>query len=193
MHLELLPSLLILLVFARLLGRAFKTLGQHEIIGEIVAGLLLGPVVLGLVNPTEELSGIVQLAVFLLIFSAGLEMELHEILDALKKKAFLSAAFGFVLPLLAGVGIGMFYDLGTVQSLSIGLVLAITALPIVLKLLSGFDLQDKSIGHTIIGAAIIIDIIALLLLGVVMDTPKDAGFMVMIQSVGKTSISLIFF
>jgi Kef-type K+ transport system membrane component KefB len=193
MHLELLPSLLVLLIFARLLGKAFNAFGQHEIIGEIVAGLLLGPVVLNIVQGTSELSGIIQLSVFLLIFGAGLEMDLHEILDALKKKAFLSAAFGFFLPLASGVGLGVHFDLGLIQSLCIGLCLAITALPIVLKMLSSFEMQDTSIGHTVIGAAIIIDIIALLLLGVIIDTPTDAGAYVMMASVGKTCISLIFF
>lgn len=193
MHLELLPSLLVLLIFARLLGKAFNAFGQHEIIGEIVAGLLLGPVVLNIVQGTSELSGIIQLSVFLLIFGAGLEMDLHEILDALKKKAFLSAAFGFFLPLASGVGLGVHFDLGMIQSLCIGLCLAITALPIVLKMLSSFEMQDTSIGHTVIGAAIIIDIIALLLLGVIIDTPTDAGAYTMMASVGKTCISLIFF
>ncbi len=190
---HLLPSLLLLLVFARLLGKAFKTLGHPEIVGEIVAGLLLGPVVLNLVHITPELNGIVQLSVFLLIFGAGLEMDLHEILDALKKKAFLSAAFGFFLPLGAGVLMGKLFDFELVESLCVGLCLAITALPIVLKMLSEFKMQDSSLGHTIIGAAIIIDIIALLLLGVVMDTPKEATAMTMIQSVGSTSLKLIFF
>lgn len=190
---HLLPSLLLLLVFARLLGRSFKTLGHPEIVGEIVAGLLLGPVVLNLVHITPELSGIVQLSVFLLIFGAGLEMDLHEILDALKKKAFLSAAFGFFLPLLSGVALGWPFGLGLIESLCIGLCLAITALPIVLKMLGSFDMHDSSIGHTIIGAAIIIDIIALLLLGVVIDSPKDAGAAAMFQSVGTTSVKLIFF
>jgi Kef-type K+ transport system membrane component KefB len=180
-------------VFARLLGKAFKTLGHPEIVGEIVAGLLLGPVVLNLVHITPELNGIVQLSVFLLIFGAGLEMDLHEILDALKKKAFLSAAFGFFLPLGAGVAMGKLFNFELVESLCAGLCLAITALPIVLKMLSEFKMQDSSLGHTIIGAAIIIDIIALLLLGVVIDTPKDATAMTMLQSVGSTSLKLIFF
>lgn len=193
MHLELLPSLLLLLVFARLLGQAFKSLGQNEIVGEIFAGLLLGPVVLNIVSSTSELSGVVQLAVFLLIFGAGLEMGLSEVLGALRKKAFLSAAFGFFLPLATGFGIGRFFDLGSIQAACIGLCLAITALPIVLKMLSSFNLQDSSIGHTTIGAAIIIDIIALLLLGMIMDTPADAGLSVMLQSIGKTSLSLIVF
>ena len=190
---HLLPSLLLLLIFARLLGKSFKTLGHPEVIGEIVAGLLLGPVVLNLVQITPELSGIVQLSVFLLIFGAGLEMDLQEVLNALKKKAFLSAAFGFFLPLGAGVAIGEIFTLGLIESLCIGLCLAITALPIVLKMLSEFNMQDSPLGHTIIGAAIIIDIIALLLLGVVIDTPKEATSTMMLQSIGNTSLRLIFF
>ena len=190
---HLLPSLLLLLVFARLLGKSFKTLGHPEVIGEIVAGLLLGPVVLNLVHITPELSGIVQLSVFLLIFGAGLEMDLQKVLSALKKKALLSAAFGFFLPLGAGIVIGEVFTLGLIESLCIGLCLAITALPIVLKMLSEFNLQDSNIGHTIVGAAIIIDINALLLLGVVIDTPKNATSNMMLESVGRTSLGLIFF
>ena len=75
----------------------------QEIIGEILGGLLIG--LTGLVSPNKELSGIVELAVFLLIFAAGLEMNLKDIFSAIRKKALICALVSFILSFTAGIGV----------------------------------------------------------------------------------------
>jgi Kef-type K+ transport system membrane component KefB len=190
---ELMTHLLLLVTLARLLGAVAKSLGYLEIIGEIIAGLMLGPAILNVVHTSEELSGIVELGVFLLIFSAGLEMELHEIINALKKKSLLVAACGFFIPLIAGVGIGSAFQLGFLQSICIGLCMAITALPVVIRFLSSASILDTEIGHNIIGAAIIIDVAALLVLGIVFDTSQINNFFDLVSTVGSTGLKMFVF
>lgn len=194
---HLISSLLVLLVVSRLLGRLFVTIGQLAIVGEILAGLLLGPVILNLIQASEQLMGVVQLGVFLLIFSAGLEMEMHEILAALRKKAALGALFGFSIPLATGVGIGHLFGLSLLEGFIIGLCLAITALPVAIRMLESFNLLDEAIGHTVIGAAIIIDIIALLILGILFDAPESiearANYLEMVKSISITALKMLGF
>ncbi len=192
---ELIPSLLLLVVLARLLGRLFVSLGYLEIIGQILAGLILGPLILNLVPFTHELKGIVELAIFMLIFGAGLEMDLKEVVLALRKKALLGALFGFGLPLLTGVGVGYLFDLPLISSVTIGLCLAITALPVVLTMLESFKLMDKVVGHNIIGVAVFIDFIALLALGVIfgLRDVSEVSFGQVAQKIGITLAAMIGF
>lgn len=190
---ELMTHLLILVIMSRLLGRIFVSFGYLEIIGEIAAGLILGPALLGIVEPSKELSGIVELAVFLLIFSAGLEMDLKEIIAALKKKSLLCAAFGFFIPLIGGIAVGSAFNLGTTQSVCIGLCMAITALPVVIRFLTSANVLDTEMGHNVIGAAIIIDVAALLVLGIVFDTTSVEGFKDLAITVAMTGAKMTVF
>ena len=190
---SLLTSLLLLVTVSRLLGRLAKGLGQNEIVGEIFAGLLLGPSILGLVSITPELKGVVELGVFLLIFSAGLEIEFHEIVDAIKGKALGSAIVGFLLPLISGILLCMQFGFEPLTATVVGLCLAITALPIVVRLLSANNLIDSKFGHNVLGAAVIIDILALLVLGVVFDLKQEADFLSILKTVGITSAKIILF
>ena len=110
---NLITSLLLLLICARIFGRLFKTLGFQEIIGEILGGLLIG--LTTLVSPNKELDGIVELAVFLLIFAAGLEMNLKDIFSALRKKALICALTSFTFSFTAGVVLSHFIGLNLIH------------------------------------------------------------------------------
>ncbi len=161
-------NLLLLLICSRICGRLFKSLGFQEIIGEILGGLLIG--LTGLVAPNKELNGIVELAVFLLIFAAGLEMNLKDIFSALRKKALICSITSFVISFTAGVGVSIVViDLKLIPSLVVGLCFAITAMPVVVGFLQNLKMMDTRVGHLIIGSAVLIDIVALLFLGITFD------------------------
>src|SRR5688500_2229620 len=98
----LLTSFLLLIFVSRILGNLSKRLGQPEIMGEMLAGILLGPAVLGLVHPNPALSGISELAVFLIILSAGLEMSYEDIMKSLKGDGLIIALLSFVIPFSGG-------------------------------------------------------------------------------------------
>ena len=167
---NLITSLLLLLIGSRLFGRLFKALGFQEIIGEILGGLLIG--LTGLVSPNKELNGIVELAVFLLIFSAGLEMNLKDIFSALRQKALICALTGFTLSFTTGVVTAHFIGLTLIPSVVMGLCFAISALPVVVGFLQNLKIMDTQVGHLIVGTAVLIDIVALLFLGIAFDMGK---------------------
>ena len=167
---NLITSLLLLLIFSRLFGRLFKSFGFQEIIGEILGGLIIG--LIGLVGPNKELNGIIELAVFLLIFAAGLEMDLKDIFSALRKKALICALTSFSLSFGAGVSLSYIVGLELIPALVIGLCFAISALPVVAGFLQNLKIMDTQVGHLIMGSAVVIDIVALLFLGITFDMEK---------------------
>ena len=160
-------SLLLLLISARLIGRVFKALGFQEILGAIIGGLLLS--LSGLAATNQELQGIMDLAVFLLIFAAGLEMNLQDIFSALRKKALICALTGFSLSFAAGMTVSFVLGFKLMHALVVGLCFAITALPVVIGFLQNLKIMDTKVGHLVMGSAVLIDIIALLFLGIAFD------------------------
>ena len=163
---ELITSLLILLVASRLFGRLFQALGYFAVIGEILAGFLLGPGVFDFIEPSTSLEGIVELGIFLLIFAAGLEVDLKDFITSLKNKALICGLVGFAGAFSAGMLFGFLFKLPFLSSVIIGLCFSITSIPVALKLTSSFKMTGSLMGNTVMGAAVIIEIISLFALGI---------------------------
>ena len=170
----LITSLLILLATSRLLGRFFEAIGFFAITGEILAGFLLGPAIFNFIDPNiEGLKGIVELGIFLLIFAAGLEVDLKDFIISLKNKALLCGITAFIISFGSGLAFGSFFKLSFFSSIVIGLCFAITAIPVSIKFLRNVKLIETTSGHTVMGAAIIIEILALLVLGISSGASND--------------------
>ena len=164
---HLITSLLILLAGARILGRFFQSLGFFSITGEILAGFLLGPAIFSFIDPdVDGLNGIIELGIFLLIFAAGLEIDLKDFIISLKNKALVCGLMIFFFTFGFGLAFGAFFDLPFFSSVVIGLCFSITAIPVSIKFLTSLDLIKTPLGHTVMGTAIVIEIIALLVLGI---------------------------
>ena len=172
---QLLTSLLLLIVVARLLGHLFTRWGQPAIVGEMLAGVVLGPSVLNLIQPNDALSGIAQLAVFLVVLSAGIEMDFQRVLSAMRGRGLLVAFLGFVLPFIGGVLVAWGYDLDPMRTVFMGLCIAITALPVAARLLADMGLLDTPIARYAIATAVLNDVVALFILGIVLALPPDSG------------------
>lgn len=179
----LLTSLLLLIVLSRLFGQLFIRYHQPAIVGEMLAGVILGPSMLKLVDPNPALSGISELAVFLIVLSAGLEMNFRDVLSALRGKGLLIGAIGFVVPLLSGIGVGIAFDLDVMRTIFLGLSVSITALPVAIRILESFKLLNSDIARYSIGTAILNDIAALLALGVILDLPDQRTFVAVATSI----------
>ena len=188
---NLITSLLLLLICARIFGRLFKTLGFQEIIGEILGGLLIG--LTTLISPNKELNGIMELAVFLLIFAAGLEMNLKDIFSALRKKALICALTSFTISFTAGVVFAHLIGLNLIPSLVVGLCFAISALPVVAGFLQNLKIMDSQVGHLIMGSAVLIDIVALLFLGITFDMEKTNTVFEFIKTFSIKTCKMAFF
>lgn len=179
---SLLSTLLVLVVAARLLGKLFARYNQPEVVGEILAGILLGPAVLNLILPNPSLAGIAELAVFLVILSAGLEMRFDEVIGAMRGRGFLLAAISFLIPFAGGAAVGAWYELDAMRIVFLGLCVSITALPVAAKILEGLNILDTPIGRYSISTAILNDIAALLLLGVILSLPPQPTLLAVTSS-----------
>lgn len=175
-----LTTLLILIVTARLLGQLFSRINQPAIIGEMLAGVILGPSLFNLILPTPALSGISEFAVFLIVLSAGLEMNFKEVIDSMRGKGAVIALLGFLLPLAGGILVGVGFGLDVSRTIFLGLCVSITALPVTISILQSFKLLDSNIARYSIATAIFNDIAALLVLGVILNLPEQKSY----QAVG---------
>lgn len=187
----LLTSLLILIVVARLFGQLMLKIKQPPIVGEMLAGVLLGPSVLGLIHANSHLSAISDLAVFLVVLSAGLEMNFKDVTDALRGKGVVVAALGFVVPLFSGIGVGIFFGMDVVRTVFLGLCISITALPVAVKILQSFDILKSEIARYSVATAIFNDVAALLALGVILNLPAQRSFQGIALSIFSTGGKLV--
>ncbi len=185
LQLPLIVTLLLLLLSARVLGELFERTGVPAMVGEVLAGVLLGPSVLNLVTFSQELNVISDLAVFLLIILAGMEISPEEIRVSFKPKNIWLAIFGFSIPFASGVSIGYFMGYSPFIALFIGLCLSITALPVIIRILMDLGKIQSYVGKQIISVAIFNDIVSLLILGVLLDFQGEA------DSINEFSVSVV--
>ena len=190
---SLLTSLLILIVVARLFGRLFARYNQPELIGEILAGILLGPAILGLIEPNKSLAAVTELAVFLIILSAGLEMRFSDIYDAMKGRGLALAAISFFVPFAGGVLVALAYDLDIMRTIFIGLCISITALPVAVKLLDSLGILHTPIATYSLATAVVNDVAALFILGIVLNMPTQMNMGDALSTVGMATIKLAVF
>jgi K+:H+ antiporter len=188
-------QLLALLLTARALGGAMRAIGQPAVIGELAAGLLLGPSVLGHVAPDFHawlfpadplqralLSGPAWIGVFLLLILTGLETD-PALIRSLGRATGRVAIGSLVLPVLAGIALG--FALPTsfiggetehlVFALFMGTALGISALPVIAKILSDLDLMRRNIAQVLIAAAMADDLAGWILLGMVAGLAKSGA------------------
>lgn len=162
-------NLLLLLVLARFFGEIMERFKQPAMIGEILAGVLLGPTLLNFIHRTEELKVISELGVFLLVIIAGLEINLDEIVKSMKGRNIVISVLAFFIPILAGFFVGRYFELDVMSTIFIGLCVAITALPVSIRILMDLGKLNSPVGQKIISVAIFDDVIALTILGILLD------------------------
>lgn len=161
-------SIVILLAGARLLGEIFRRIGQPALGGELLAGIILGPTIFGLVQPNQDLELISTIAIFFVMLFIGLEMDLKEIRRS-GKAAFVVSIISLVVPFIAGYQISIFFGLENIESLFVGLLLSVTSVPVSAIILLELGVLKTKIGSTVMSAAIIDDIISLVILAVILQ------------------------
>lgn len=187
---SLLASLLLLIVVARLFGRLFARYNQPEMIGEILAGVLLGPALLDLIHPNAALAAVSELAVFLIILNAGLEMRFSEIFGAMRGRGMLLALIGFLIPFACGVGVAALFAQDAMRMVFLGLCISITALPVAVKLLDSLGVLHTPIAKYALATAVINDIAALFILGIVLNLPQHLTLGDAATAVGLSTLKL---
>ena len=187
---SLLSSLLVLVVAARLLGRLFARYKQPEMIGEILAGIVLGPALLNLIAPNAALSGVTELAIFLIILNAGLEIRFADILDAMRGRGLLLAVLSFLIPFIGGAAVAAAYHQDVMRMIFLGLCISITALPVAVKLLEGLGILHTKVAKYALATAVVNDVAALFILGIVLNIPQNLNLSDAAGAVGLATLKL---
>lgn len=163
-------DLAIIVIFAKAFGILARKCKAPQVVGEIIAGLLIGPSILGFVQQTDFLVQMAEIGVVLLMFSAGLETDLKELMKT-GPIAFLIACAGVFVPLVGGTLLYMgFY--GTApwgsekfyQAVFIGVIMTATSVSITVESLKEMGKLKGKVGTTILSAAIIDDVIGIIVL-----------------------------
>jgi Na+:H+ antiporter len=190
----LIEALLLLLLLSRTIGEVFEHFGQPAMLGEIAAGVILGPSLLGVVHYTDEIKALADLGVLLLVFLAGMEMNLETVRKSFRGRSAFVGIMGFVFPMLLGIGLGYAFYMGTTRAIFVGLCIAITALPVSVRILMDLGKIQTEIGQRIISAAVFNDVISLLILGVILQIKgKGGGVDAILTSMGLALVKAIAF
>jgi Kef-type K+ transport system membrane component KefB len=171
-------NLLLVMVIIWTTGVLFRKIKQSPVLGELLAGIIFGPPVLGIIQPDETLKVLSELGVFFLMFHAGLETDPYEIKHQWKR-SLLVAAGGFFVPFISGFLICLSVGTTHIQALFIGMALSITAIALNARLLTDLKLINFRVTPVIIGASIIDDILCLAVFTVVLDLASGAAFSLM--------------
>ena len=179
-------SLAIIIIAAKIMGLGARKIKAPQVAGEIVAGILIGPSVLGLVGYSDFLGQMAEIGVMLLMFTAGLETRISE-LRKTGVKALLIACAGVFIPLVCGsllyfafYGFAPWGSEQFFKAVFIGMILTATSVGITVEALKELGKLSETVGTTIMSAAIIDDVIGIIVLTIVI------GFKDPTQDVSRT-------
>lgn len=216
---NLLLTFALLLLSGRILGEMFRKFKQPIVIGEILAGIILGPTILGMLSPGTfdfffpknnvaiAIDGFTKIAVILLLFVAGLEVELDMVIKQSRKAIYISFS-SIIIPFAIGFICAWYFPtfFGLVDeksqlvfSLFLGIALSISALPVIAKILMDTNLLRTQVGMLIISAAMVDDVIGWLIFSVVLSMINEGhgsfhvshtlamtiGYVLLMLTVGK--------
>jgi len=170
---EVLLVLFAMLISAKIMAEVFERLRQPAVVGEILAGVIIGPSVLGLVAPSEMTGTLAEIGVIFLLFTVGLETKPAAIFRV-GKLAAVVAILGVALPLLGGWLLMRLWGSTGIEALFVGTAMVATSVGITARVLSAMGLLDAPTSRVILGAAVIDDILGLLVLGVVSSLAAGA-------------------
>ena len=173
MSYQYLLDLALILFSTKLLSMLSKVIRLPTVVGALLAGIVLGPAVLGIIGETEFLSQISEIGVIVIMFTAGVTTDLHELRHA-GKAGFLIAFFGVAVPLVFGVGVGWLANtmgwiegMSLLESIFLGTVMTATSVTITVETLKELGKLETHVGSTLLAAALIDDVLGLIALTVV--------------------------
>ena len=199
--LDLLRSLAIIIIFAKFFGLLARKCKAPQVAGEIIAGLIIGPSLLNLVQDSDVISALAEIGVIILMFNAGLGTDLRKLMKT-GVKATIIATVGVFVPLILGTILYMcFYGFAAVGSqefykaLFIGTIMTATSVSITVQALRELGKLKGLIGTTVVSAAIIDDVIGILVLTFVIglssnpssSTSSDEG--IVTEAISSTGVS----
>lgn len=170
-------DLAIILLSTKVLGLATRKVQMPQVVGALLAGLLLGPAALGWITETNFIHEIAEIGVIVLMFCAGMETDIKELKES-GKASFVIALFGVIIPLIGGFAAAWFFNRPDLiasdaacstflQNIFIGIILTATSVSITVETLKELGKLKTRSGNAILGAAIIDDILGIIALTIV--------------------------
>ncbi len=200
-----LMDLALILLTTKLFGLLTKRIQMPQVVGALIAGILLGPAVFNIIQETEFIKQLSEVGVIVLMFCAGLETDIDE-LKRCGKASFIIALLGVLIPLAGGLGVAWFFNRPgmiestascslMLQNIFIGVILTATSVSISVETLKEMGKLNTKAGNAILGAAIIDDVLGIIALtlitsmadssvNIVVVLAKIAGFLVMVIVAG---------
>ncbi len=165
---EFLFDLALILISTKLFGLITKKVRMPQVVGALLAGVILGPAVLNVLSETEFIQKLAELGVIVLMFTAGLETDINQ-LKKTGKASFIIAVLGVIIPLVGGFFIANIFNKGNdvnaiLQNVFIGIILTATSVSITVETLKEMGKLKTRAGNAILGAAIIDDILGIIAL-----------------------------
>lgn len=156
-------SILIVFASAKILAEIFERLGQPGIVGEILAGVLVGPSVLGWIAPNQMMQTLAEIGLVFLLFQVGLEVRTAELIRV-GPTAVLTAVAGVILPFVATWGVCAAWGEPRIEAIFVAAAMTATSVGITAQVLAARDVLSRTSSRIILGAAVIDDVLALLVL-----------------------------
>jgi Kef-type K+ transport system membrane component KefB len=167
--------LLVILLTARVFAELATRVQAPSVIGELFAGVVLGPSLLGWIEPVEAIKLMAEIGIILLLFEVGLMTDVKRLVRT-GLKSFVVAIAGFVLPLVLGFALGYWaFGLSLLVSLFIGGTLTATSIGITVRVLSDLKRQQAPEAQIVLGAAVLDDIIGVVLLALLYEFSIGGG------------------
>jgi len=184
-------TLLIILLTARIFAELATRLQAPSVIGELFAGVVLGPSLLGWIEPTEAIRLMAGIGIILLLFEVGLETDVKRLVST-GLESIVVALAGFILPFLLGFGLAYgLFELPLLVSLFIGGTLTATSIGITVRVLSDLKRQHSKEGQIVLGAAVLDDVMGVVLLALLYEFSIGGG--VSLVNTGKVLVFIAAF
>lgn len=170
MNYDFFMAIAIILLATKLCGLVSGKYQIPQVVGALVAGLLLGPTVLGIIEPSEFLEHLAELGVVVIMFSAGMETQIDDLKHA-GKSSIIIALLGVIVPLIGGTILTGFFNPGgeQLENIFVGVILTATSVSITVETLKEMGKLSTRVGNTILAAALIDDILGLICLTLVVS------------------------
>ncbi len=167
-------KIVIILAAAKILGIISRKFKMPEVLGALVAGIVLGPIVFNLVQKDESIEMLANIGVLMLMFFAGIETDVEQFKKA-GPSAFTIAILGVLIPLALGTVTTLLFFNGLIENIFIGVILTATSVSITVATLNELGKLRSRTGVNILGAAVIDDIVGLILLSVLIAYTNSGG------------------
>jgi Kef-type K+ transport system membrane component KefB len=198
--LQLILALAVIIAAAKAGGYLSYRLGQPAVLGELIVGIVLGPTLVNLLNLSsftdmhlpDVVHELAELGVLFLMFLAGLELHLTDLVKSGKVSA-LAGVLGVIFPILLGAGISLLFDANLNDAIFIGLILAATSVSISAQTLMELKVLRSRVGISLLGAAVFDDVLVVLLLSIftaLVDSGGQASLLSILWVIARMALYL---